>query len=66
MQRKLPAATEAEVRTDSLSGILERAEALAKEIEGMPDSPRKIKLKNTLAAIQAIGGKFSAEIRDVG
>ena len=40
MQSKLPAASEAETRTESLKSILERAEALAKEIEGMPDCPR--------------------------
>ena len=66
MQSKLPAASEAETRTESLKSILERAEALAKEIEGMPDCPRKCKLKSSLSGIQAIGDQFRGEIRNGG
>ena len=61
-----PEPPEAEVRTESFDSILERAEALAKEIEGMPDCTRKSKLKNGLAAVQAIGHQISAETRDGG
>jgi hypothetical protein len=45
-----------ECGTDTVSGIQQQVETLAKEIESLHDSPRKQALRVALAEIRAITG----------
>jgi hypothetical protein len=64
MTSKAPEAPESDMENEDFESILRRAEALAKEVEGMQECPRRRRLRNALSAIQTIGGEPRTGIRD--
>lgn len=66
MSSKRSASLESDVITEWLKSVFSQAEALAKEVSEMPDSPAKQRLSSAFSGLLAIGDQFMAGIRDAG